>query len=213
MSAQSSTVRTPMGTASSSAADGTVSTQGWLDSKSGTLRGALLGLLLERPGNGYDLANRLMARLGATWQIDRVTIYRLLDGLAHQGLAYGVEGTRSDEDARPLTVYHPTAETAAARNAWMEKLMPRRPVRLDLQAKLAVAHDEDVPRILSAFRDYERECLQLSALVAPTGGEPACLAAVFLDCTRESVEMMLRTEIAWATNARRRINEYVSGRG
>ncbi len=33
------------------------------------LRGALLGLLLERPGHGGDLAHRLVGRLGETWRI------------------------------------------------------------------------------------------------------------------------------------------------
>jgi hypothetical protein len=34
------------------------------------LRGALLGLLLERPGHGGDLASRLATRLGETWRVD-----------------------------------------------------------------------------------------------------------------------------------------------
>ncbi len=195
-----------------SAASSTISTRGWMDAKSGTLRGALLGVLLERPGHGYDLANRLSTRLGATWQIDKVTIYRQLDMLAEQGLAYAVEGTRSDEDGRPLITYHPTAETAGAFTAWMDQLLPRKPVRLDLQAKLAVARTEDVPRLLQAVSEHERECLELAALVAPSAGEPTCLAGVFLECTRDSVHGMLQAEIAWAKRTRRRINEYVSGR-
>ncbi len=196
-----------MGTASS-----TISPQGWMDAKSGTLRGALLGVLLERPGHGYDLANRLITRLGATWQIDKVTIYRQLETLAEQGLAYAVEGTRSDEDGRPLITYHPTEETAGAFTAWMDQLLPRKPVRLDLQAKLAVARAEDVPRLLAAVSGHERECLQLAALVAPSAGAPTCLAGVFLECTRDSVHGMLEAEIAWAKRTRRRINEYVSPR-
>lgn len=195
-----------MGTASS-----TVRTHGWMDVKSGTLRGALLGVLLERPGHGYDLANRLSIRLGETWQIDRVTVYRQLEMLAGQGLARGVQGRRSGEDGRPLIVYHPTEETAGAFTAWMDQLLPRKPVRLDLQAKLAVARTEDVPRLLAAICEHERECLELAALVAPSAGEPTCLAGVFLECTRDSAHAMLETEIAWAKRTRRRINEYVSG--
>jgi len=194
-----------------SAGSSAVSTRGWMDVKSGTLRGALLGVLLQRPGHGYELANRLISRLGATWQIDRVTVYRQLETLAQQGLARGVQGTRSDEDGRPLIVYHPTEETAPALTAWMEKLLPRKPVRLDLQAKLAVARDEDVPRVLAALWEHERECLALAKLVAPSAGEPTCLAGVFLECTRDSVLGAFEEEIAWTRRARRRINEYVSG--
>ena len=196
-----------------SAGSSAVSTQGWMDAKSGTLRGALLGALVARPGHGYDLANRLITRLGATWQIDKVTVYRQLETLAEQGLAYAVEGTRSDEDGRPLITYHPTEETAPAFTAWMEKLLPRKPVRLDMQAKLAVARDEDVPRLLAGLWKHERECLALAQLVGPSVGEPTCLADVFMECTRDSVLGALEGEIAWARRSRKRINEYVSGRG
>ena len=34
------------------------------------MRGVLLGLVLERPGHGGDLANRMLVRLGETWRID-----------------------------------------------------------------------------------------------------------------------------------------------
>jgi len=196
-----------------STARSAVRTQGWMDEKSGTMRGALLGVLLERPGHGYELANRLMMRLGGCWPIDKVTIYRHLDKLAEQVLAYAVEGTRSDEDGRPTFVYHPTEETGAAYTAWMDRLMPRKPVRLDVQVKLAVARDEDLSRVLAALWEYERECLGLAKLVAPSGGEPTCLAGVFLECTRDSVLAGFDGEVAWARRARRRINEYVSGRG
>jgi DNA-binding PadR family transcriptional regulator len=188
-----------------------VSTQGWMDAKSGTLRGALLGALVARPGNGYELANRLITRLGPSWQIDRVTVYRQLEILAQQGLARGVEGTRSDQDLRPLTVYHPTEETAPAFTAWMEELLPRKAVRFDIQAKLAVARDEDVPRLLAGLWKHEWECLKLAQLVGPSAGEPTCLGAVFMQCTRDSVLAAFENEIAWARRSRKRINEYVSG--
>jgi len=61
--------------------------------------------------------------------------------------------------------------TENALTAWMDTLLPREPVRLGLHAKLVVARDEDAPRLVAALRDYERECLRLAQLVAPTPGE------------------------------------------
>ena len=52
------------------------------------LRGALLGLLLERPGHGGDLANRLAARLGETWRVDTNDVYRLLEQLGEDGVGH-----------------------------------------------------------------------------------------------------------------------------
>ncbi len=47
------------------------------------MRGALLGMLLERPGHGGDLASRLAARLGETWRVETNDVYRLLAQLAN----------------------------------------------------------------------------------------------------------------------------------
>jgi DNA-binding PadR family transcriptional regulator len=203
MGAVSSRASTPVSSRESNPA--------WMQGSAAVLRGAVLGVLLERPGHPYELSNRLMKRL-ASWQIDRKNIYRQLETLAEEGLAYGVEGTRSENDGRPLTVYHPTAETAGAMTAWMDKLLPRKPTRLDLQAKLAVAREEDLPRVLAALREYERECLQLARIVAPrpSSSEAPCLAAVFIDCSRDSVREELEQQIAWAKRSRKRINEYVA---
>src|SRR5580698_9239159 len=56
---------------------------------SSPLKGAILGLVLERPGHGYDLGARLGARLGPTWAIDPKRLYRMLDQLERAGLISG----------------------------------------------------------------------------------------------------------------------------
>jgi len=173
------------------------------------LRGALLGLALERPGHGGELANRLVARLGETWRIDTNDVYRLLDQLVADGLLEAHEEPRRDNRRRTRVVYRPTGEAEGALTAWMETLLPREPVRLGLHAKLAVARDADAPRLLAALRDYERECLRLAQLVAPTtnGDMPRSWTALVLDCTRDAVWGQLQSDIDWAARTRQRINE------
>ena len=75
------------------------------------LRGALLGLLLERPGHGGDLANRLSARLGETWRVDTNDVYRLLEQLEKTGLAISRAEPKRNNHRRTHLVYHPTEET------------------------------------------------------------------------------------------------------
>ena len=53
---------------------------------SSPLKGALLGLVLQRPGHGYDLAQRLDRRLGPAWQITAKDLYRMLEQLERAGL-------------------------------------------------------------------------------------------------------------------------------
>lgn len=182
----------------------------WMRGTSASLRGALLGLLLERPGHGGELANRLVTRLGETWRIDPNDVYRLLEQLENEGLASSREEPRRGNQRRTRLVYHPTDETPEAVTLWMETLLPREPVRLGLQAKLSVAREQDAPRLLVALKRYEQECLLLAKLVAPTDGPTRSWIALCMDCTRGAVYAQLQTEIDWASRTRRRINEYTA---
>src|SRR5271154_196587 len=181
----------------------------WMRGPSTPLRGALLGLLLERPGHGGDLANRLAARLGETWRIDTNDVYRLLEQLEKTGLAVSRDEPKRNNRRRMHLVYHPTEETPQALTLWMETLLPREPVRLALQAKLSVARPQDAQRLLLALKAYERECLMLAQLVSPTDGRARSWTALCMDCTRDAVYAQLQTEIDWATRTKRRINEFL----
>jgi DNA-binding PadR family transcriptional regulator len=172
------------------------------------LRGALLGLALERSGHGGDLASRLVARLGETWRIDTNDVYRLLDQLVADGLLEAHEEPRRENRRRTRMVYHPTDQAEGAMTAWMETLLPREPVRLGLHAKLAVARDQDASRLLVALLEYERECLRLVQLVAPGGdAQQRSWNSLVMDCTRDAVWGQLQADVDWAARTRRRINE------
>lgn len=190
-------------------AEARTNTRGWMRGASAPLRGALLGIVLERPGHGGDLASRLVARLGATWRIDTNDVYRLLDQLVADGLISAREEPRRDNARRTRVVYRPTELTENAMTAWMETLLPREPVRLGLHAKLAVARDADAHRLIMALREYERECLRLAQLVAPTAHEMRSWTALVMDCTRDAVWRQLQADVDWATQTRQRINERV----
>jgi DNA-binding PadR family transcriptional regulator len=183
----------------------------WMRGTSASLRGALLGLLLERPGHSYELANRLLTRLGETWRINPNDVYRLLKQLEDGGLASANEEPKRGNQRGTHSVYYPTELTGEALTRWMETLLPRGPVRVGLQAKLAVAREEDAPRLLAALHQYERECLDLLKLApaAPPGGRRSW-KALFMDCTREAVDGQLRQEIAWSQRTRRRIKEHAT---
>ncbi len=193
-------------------AEATTNTRGWMRGASAPLRGALLGIVLERPGHGGDLASRLVARLGATWRIDTNDVYRLLDQLVADGLVSAREEPRRDNARRTRVIYRPTDLTEGAMTAWMETLLPREPVRLGLHAKLAVARDEDAHRLLAALRDYERECLRLAQLVAPAANEMRSWTAMVIDCTRDAVWRQLQADVDWAAQTRQRINERIRTR-
>lgn len=185
-------------------------TSKWTQGGSAQLRGALLGLLVERPGNGGELANRLIARLGETWRIEPKYVYRLLKALEQEGFATAREEPRRSSELGTYLVYHPTERTEQALVCWMETLLPREPVRLGLQAKIAVARPQDAPRLVRALREYERECLMLAGLVAPNENKPHSWEGLRLDGTRDAVYGSLRADIDWSVRMRQRIAEYAA---
>ncbi len=182
----------------------------WTQGGSAQFRGALLGLLVEHPGSGGELANRLIARLGQTWRIEPKYIYRLLKQLEQEGYACAREEPRRGSDQGTSVVYHPTEKTTEGLQCWLETLMPREPVRLGLQAKLAVARPEDAPRLLRAFREYERECVKLAQLVLPREKGSPSWEGLRLDGIRQSVYGSLRADIDWSVHMRQLIAEYAA---
>lgn len=182
----------------------------WMRGSSTSLRGALLALMLERPGHGYDLANRLRERLGDSWSINRTYIYSLLDELEAEGLIVG-RAEPARQGGRVLVTFHPTELTPLALSQWMQTLTPREPVRIGLQAKIAVAREEDAPCLLEALREYERECLQLLQGTASAHTKRRHWRMLVLDCARDAVDGQLRAEIEWARRTRQRIAEHLAG--
>jgi DNA-binding PadR family transcriptional regulator len=172
------------------------------------LRGVLLGLVLERPGHGGELANRLLVRLGETWRFESNDVYRLLVRLEAEGLVEAREEPWRDKRMGVRVVYHPTGQTSVALSRWVETLLPREPFRLGLHAKLAVARREDLPGLRSALGQYKRECLMLAQAVQPGEDEPRSWAALCMDCTRDALHRMLQTELDWANRTLQRIEEY-----
>lgn len=184
----------------------------WIRGRSAHLRGALLGLVIERPSHGGELANRLAKRLGETWRIDSNDVYRLLSNLEGEGLVQAREERRRDKRLGTRVVYHPTGRTSAALTRWIETLLPRETYRLGLHAKLTVAREQDIPGLRSALKQHRRECLELAASMCPGDGQPGSWTALFMDCTRDGIYQMLQTELDWVDRTLRRIEEFAAGR-
>ncbi|MGH2878742.1 MAG: PadR family transcriptional regulator [Solirubrobacteraceae bacterium] len=176
----------------------------------GSVRAVLLGLVLERPGYGYDLANRLVERLGEIWQIAQKDVYRLLDELTEGGLLEPREERRPGHK-RSRVFFHPTALTAPALVLWIETLSPKEPMREGIRAKVVTAREEDARPLLLSLREYERHCLKLARLTQPATNVPAW-SGIVLDCARDAVDSQLRSEVEWCRRTRRRIEGHLAQR-
>lgn len=171
---------------------------------SSPLKGALLGLLLQRPGHGYDLANRLDRRLGPAWQIEAKSIYPMLQQLERAGLVTS-KRVAHDGPTGQRVVYHPTEGAQDALTAWMRTGAPKEPLRAELQAKLAVARGEDVPRLLQSLDCYERDCTALLAASSEEFSPVGSFAGLAMTLTRVGALTRLRAELEWIALARKAI--------
>ncbi len=177
---------------------------------SSPLKGAILGLVLERPGHGYDLGGRLGARLGPTWGIDPKRLYRMIDQLERAGLIAGTVERDPDNPRQQRTVYHATEQAPTALALWLETLAPREPTRVEIQAKVAAAREEDTPRLVLALRQYERECLELLRDNAAHQVPVQSWLGLVMDIVRDASDAQLEAEIEWARRTRKRIEEHAS---
>jgi DNA-binding PadR family transcriptional regulator len=171
---------------------------------SSPLKGALLGLLVQHPGHGYDLALRLHRRLGPAWQIEAKGLYPMLQQLERAGLVSS-EKVACLGPTRGRVIYSPTERAQQALTEWMRAGRSTEPLRVELHAKLAVARREDVPLLLRALDDYERDCLKLLSASAERFPQAGSLTALAMNLTRSAALMRLRSELEWIALARREI--------
>jgi DNA-binding PadR family transcriptional regulator len=176
---------------------------GWMRGSS-PLKGALLGLLVQHPGHGYDLSLRLHRRLGPAWQIEAKGLYPMLQQLERAGLVSS-EKVACDGPTRGRVIYSPTERAGQALTEWMRTGPSTEPLRVELHAKLAVARREDAPLLLCALDGYEQDCLKLLSASAERFPQAGSLTALAMNLTRAAALMRLRSELEWIALARREI--------
>lgn len=118
---------------------------------------AVLGLLTERQGYGYDIANRLQERLGPSFKAVSGAMYVSLDQLVREELA--LEARRVQQRRQIKVYYEATPEGATRFTAWMHEQQNREPLRGELYLKLAVARGEHLPLLRAELERLERECM------------------------------------------------------
>lgn len=147
------------------------------------LRYGVLGFLIERRGYGYDLVQRLSARLGSAWQLTPSAVYTALDQLEEEGLIEAVadgsadEASADDRSERRKTqrsapqrrsrrrldrvVYSPTSRGLEEFEAWLARPSARiEPIRSELQLKVALAGPDHLPSLLATLAHEEQLMLR-----------------------------------------------------
>jgi DNA-binding PadR family transcriptional regulator len=128
-------------------------------------RHALLGLLLDRAGYPYQLADRLQRRLGPAWEVNSGQLYQTVKSLERDGLIERVRSAAGDHEDRH--VFAITDEGVSEFERWFDQApdtvrLPRRP----LLVKITFAGPRHLKDALSKVDAYERECARRLAETA-----------------------------------------------
>jgi DNA-binding PadR family transcriptional regulator len=180
------------------------------------LRGALLALLLSEPRReplgGYRLATLVERRLGPAWKVTRQSVYGALERLEDDGI---VKSTSRAVTARGSgqRVYEPTEMAAGALDAWMRSPVSKDPVRVELQARIAVSRACHAPFLLDALDAYERDCFVMLRRTKEAEVPVGSWAALATNLTRAAVDEGIQAELRWVAVARRWIEEFTSEHG
>jgi DNA-binding PadR family transcriptional regulator len=169
-------------------------------------KNAVLGLVIERPGYGYDLARRLQERFGSSG-FAPTGVYSALDQLSSDELVRNA-GSRTcagNERAAPRTIYEATPKGVDHFEEWMLGCSSLAPVRDELYMKIALSKPHNLPRLVELARSQEEDCLaRLESLKQPatSRGAPRAWSEVAVLLVRDAEIKQMQARVEWLQKAR-----------
>ncbi len=121
---------------------------------------AVLGLVIERPGYGYQLAQRLEERFGSSGFAPS-GVYSALDQLSRDEFVRAARemGPGPARRAAPRMIYEATAEGVEHFESWMLGSSSAPPLRDELHMKIALCRPSDLPRLIDMVYGQELACM------------------------------------------------------
>lgn len=120
----------------------------------------VLGLVIERPGYGYELQQRLDRRFAFLGLSERV-VYRALDRLCGEGLIEEVGEKRTGRTSRgaPKKIYGATAAGHEEFGRWIAEPCEVAVVREEVHVKVVLSQEPNFPRVIELTERLEQACL------------------------------------------------------
>jgi DNA-binding PadR family transcriptional regulator len=168
---------------------------------------AVLGLVIERPGYGYDLARRLEDRFGSSG-FAPTGVYSALDQLSSDELvrSAGSRPGATNERAAPRTIYEATPKGIHHFEEWMLGGSSLAPVRDELYMKIALSRPHNLARLIELARTQEEACLaRLQDLRQPglsARSGPRAWSEVAGLLVRDAEVRQLQARVEWLQKAR-----------
>lgn len=186
-----------------------------------TVNTAVLCLVLQQPGNGYEIGRRFVTRYGAFFRSTQRHIYTSLERLEEQGLIEampGVSGERPGEmsgpgfrataaGARAFKAYlaGPVGGEAQFSGAWIATVDPGE-IRRELIVRWISIRPDDFQTMLELLGRYEEIVLRMA--VRP----PVQLAEIADQLAVEERELAIQGLLRWIMLARERVSARADAR-
>ena len=140
------------------------------------MKWTVLGLLIERPSYGYEIAQRFDRRFGDFIQASTSNIYATLDRLEREQLIEPLRAEESLETSKrqPKVSYRATGKGASGYREWLAERLQENPQRTGLLSRLATTGVLGIEAMLDVIDRYEEQCLQVArrAGTPHTGPKP-----------------------------------------
>jgi DNA-binding PadR family transcriptional regulator len=168
---------------------------------------AVLGLVIERPGYGYQLAQRLEERFGCS-EFAPSGVYSALDQLSRDSFIRnaGEMGGGTSRRAAPRTIYEATEQGIDHFEAWMLEASPAPPLRDELHMKIALCRPVDLPRLIEMVHGQELACMgrlrDLKQRADEDPPEPHEWSSLMRTLARDAEVAVWNARIEWLQSAR-----------
>jgi DNA-binding PadR family transcriptional regulator len=137
-----------------------------------SVKHAVLGLVIERPGYGYELVQRLGQRIEG-WRPSETAVYPALRSLRTDGMIRARDVAGAPGSAHRGVVWYEATEFGREEfRAWVRAPTDLSPQRDAFALKVAFARVEDLPSLVALTRELEQACLdRMAELGEQRGGE------------------------------------------
>jgi DNA-binding PadR family transcriptional regulator len=174
---------------------------------------ALLGLVIERPSYGYELAQRFEHAYAGMLQLSGVSyVYTALDTLQYRSMIEEIRGTRTGRQPKPR--YRATSEGVRSYQERLIAQMHEDLRRSRLFARQLAAFAQEPEMALDVIERYGQACLEEAGETpVPVPAENGASAASGLASrlVAEERRLALEARLPWIDYARREFKALATG--
>ncbi|HZV75789.1 MAG TPA: PadR family transcriptional regulator [Conexibacter sp.] len=165
---------------------------------------AVLSVVIERPGHGYDIGVRFVSRYHPLYRTTIQNVYTNLRRLRRAGFIEPVdvdieEGAPAPRESRGSS-FRATADGARGFRGWLASSIPSDSPRRELFVRLRALRPDDYASMLRLLDRYEEAVLGSIGFIS--GAQPLTVIDAL---AREDHEASIEGALRWSAGARERL--------